>query len=320
MTAIPITPPVARSVADFAARQGAARAAAAATADVATARLPRLEDFPPSFQQPQAWRRGVMGALVAAYLTTIYGVPALCLAFAAKVPAPWSWLAVLAAPLAYAATACLLSLPHQRFVVEGRMRVDGAIPAYFHRRLYGLCWTAVYYSGPLYHALLSAPLLRRALFRGFGYRGSLDVTLYPDTWLRDLPLLRLGAGCYLANKATIGTNMIFLRSGQKWIEVGGVHLGKNVMVGHMAVVGPGSTIGDHAQIGVVAAVGRRATVGEHACIGDGAVLDHGASVAARATVRARCYVGMGRQVVAGEAMAPGQALLRRAASSASVAR
>ena len=53
----------------------------------------------------------------------------------------------------------------------------------------------------------SAPADALAL-RLFGYKGSLDVTIYPDAWLRDLPLLDLSPGAYVANRATMGTNMV----------------------------------------------------------------------------------------------------------------
>ena len=39
-----------------------------------------------------------------------------------------------------------------------------------------------------------ARLYPRDVFRIFGYRGSMDFTIYPDTWIRDLPLLDFGEG------------------------------------------------------------------------------------------------------------------------------
>ncbi len=256
------------------------------------------------------WLRSVGALLVPLYLLAIWGLPCLCIALAGTCPPALGCFVVLMFPLTYLATACVLSLPHQAHVVEGRMPVDMAVPAYFHRRLYGLCWTAVYYSGPIYHLALSVPLLRRMLFRGFGYRGSLDFTIYPDTWIRDLPLLDFGAGCYLANKATIGSNMIFMRKGKKWIEVAGLSIGPAAMVGHMTIVGPGTIIEEGVQIGVIAGIGRRARIGAYAIIGDGASLDHGVRIEGGAMIKARCYVGMGRCVSATESTAPSGALLR----------
>jgi hypothetical protein len=272
--------------------------------------VPQLDDQPAWWRQPQPWRRHVAAVFVPAYLLAMFAAPMACLLQASRCDALGACLWAVIAPLAFLAVACVLSLPHQRFVVAGRMPVDLAVPAYFHRRLYGLCWTAVFYSGPIYLAVLAVPWLKRGVFSGFGYRGALDFTAYPDTWIRDLPLLQLGMGCYLANKATIGTNMIFFRQGRKWIEVGPVTIGRAAMIGHMALVGPGCRIGDGATIGVVAAVGRRSVIGAAAIVGDGASVDHGGELAVGAVVRARCYVARGRHVGADESMAYAETLLR----------
>lgn len=191
------------------------------------------------------------------------------------------------------------------------MPLDTAVAAYFHRRLYGLCWTAVYYSGPLYFAVLSVPVMKRWVFRMFGYRGAMDFTIYPDTWVRDLPLLDFGAGSYLSNKATIGSNMIFIRNGQKIIEVGRIKVGKNAMVGHLTMIGPACEIGDDVQIGVGCGIGRKVKIGERAIIGDTVVLDHGAKVEACAIVTTRSYVGTGRTIKEREEMGPAASLLRK---------
>jgi hypothetical protein len=45
-------------------------------------------------------------------------------------------------------------------------------------------------------------------FRLFGYRGSMKFTVYPDTWIRDLPLLMFGEGAYVSNRATLRTNIV----------------------------------------------------------------------------------------------------------------
>ena len=83
--------------------------------------------------------------------------------------------------------------------MPGSFPRDLRAPLYRGRRLYGLCWTAVYYFTPVYWLFLTVPLLRRALFRLFGYRGQMDFTVYPDTWIRDLPLLEFGRGAYVGS-------------------------------------------------------------------------------------------------------------------------
>src|SRR5690606_32657555 len=97
----------------------------------------------------------------------------------------------------------LLSCPFQSAIIPGRFPRDLGESIYARRRLYGLCWTLVYYCKPVYAGWLAVPALKRLLFRLFGYRGPTDFTVYPDTWIRDLPLLHFGSGVYVANRATL---------------------------------------------------------------------------------------------------------------------
>src|SRR5947209_7375177 len=116
----------------------------------------------------------VFSLLSLIYLTAIFGLPL------ASVVALWAvgdsliWHALVAvtAPMLYAVlfliVASLLSLPHQKGVVPGRFPRKLSHPVYFHRRLYGLCWTAVYYFKPVYFLCLSLPWLKWLTFRLFG--------------------------------------------------------------------------------------------------------------------------------------------------------
>lgn len=260
-------------------------------------------------------RRVLAGILIPTYLGIIVGAPLALAAWGSTLLLAGSLvpgiLAFAGAFFGYPLFAGCLSLPHQSRVVEGRMPLDTGLQSYFHRRLYGLCWTSVYYSGPIYYTFLSIPILRKSLFRLFGYRGSMAFTVYPDTWIRDLPLLDFGAGSYLANKSTIGSNMIFIRNGRKEIEVGRIKLGENVMIGHMTMIGPSTEVGDGVQIGVGCGIGRKVKIGAGATIGDTVVLDHGAKVEAGVVVPTRSYVGMGKRVETHTELSPGTIILRR---------
>jgi carbonic anhydrase/acetyltransferase-like protein (isoleucine patch superfamily) len=189
--------------------------------------------------------------------------------------------------IAYVLIAGLLSRLTMRAIVPGTFPRDLQHAVYGPRRLYGLCWTSLYYCGPIYHAVLAVPLFRRVTFRLFGYRGSLQFTVYPDTWIRDLPLLSVAEGAYLSNKATIGTN-VCLKNGD--ILVGPVSIGKGAMIGHLSQLGPGCTVDEDAEIGVNAAVGFKAHIGARARIGPHTGIDHGA------VVGAECVVGSGANI------------------------
>lgn len=254
-----------------------------------------------------------------ALLAIIHGLPvALAALLVDTAPSGVPRLAALAAaPLVYAAvfalSAALASLPYRASIAPGRLRRDLADPAYRARRLYGLCWTQLYYHKPVYSLVLALPLLKRAVFRLFGYRGALDVTLYPDTWIRDLPLLDVGKGVYVSNRATLGTNMA-MNDGTLLVDR--IRLGDGVLVGHLAAVGLGAVVEERAEIGVGALVGLRARVGTAASIQPGSILNHFSEVGERAIVGTMALVGLRAKVPAGGRVEPGGTATGRGAGAA----
>jgi len=253
-------------------------------------------------------RRRIILALVPVYLCLITGVPlavALYPVLAAR--SAWARLSLLViAPAVYTLLFVLiaggLSRITARAIVPGRFPRDLNHPVYGPRRLYALCWTAVYYCSPIYHAVLAVPPLRRAVFRLFGYRGSMDFTTYPDSWLRDLPLLDIEAGAYLANRATIGTN-ICLRNGD--IIVAPVRVRRGALVGHLAIVGPGTTVGEEAEVGAGAVVGMRARIGRGAKVGVCSRVGHGVVLGAGCEVGPVTSVGNRAVIADGVVLPPG---------------
>src|SRR5258708_7673912 len=61
-----------------------------------------------------------------------------------------------------------------RAITKGKFPRDLKHPVYGPRRLYGLCWTSLYYNSPVYYLALTIPVLRKVAFRLFGYKGDLD--------------------------------------------------------------------------------------------------------------------------------------------------
>jgi carbonic anhydrase/acetyltransferase-like protein (isoleucine patch superfamily) len=241
-----------------------------------------------------AWRRRLVRAGVVGYLAAIMGVP---LALAAW---PFFVATTLAAQLVaialapriyvfiYVIVAGALARVTRRAIISGKYPRDLGHEVYGPRRLYGLCWTAIYYCPPIYHAVLSVPLLKHIVLRLFGYRGSLDVTLYPDTWIRDLPLLDISEGVYPSNKATIGTNMC-LTDGS--IIVASIAIGRQSMVGHLVMLAPGVVLGERVEVGVGTAVGLKVRIGDGTSIGPCCVIHHGARIGQRCQVGSASHVG-----------------------------
>jgi len=267
-------------------------------------------------QKPTAWWRAtIVRVLVPLYLVVIAGGPfALIAAAMRSTRSPLAFYSVLATSpalyaIAYVLIAGLLSRLTIRAVTPGRYPRDVSHRVYGPRRLYSLCWTAIYYWSPMYHAILAIPALKRLTLRLFGYRGSVDFQTYPDTWLRDLPLLSIGKGAYLSNKATVSPNMC-LRSGK--IIVLPVSIGAHTMIGHLTMIAPGVDIGADSEVGVGAALGVNACVGSHTLIDHEVILDHEAAVGDRCVIGTRSYVGRKAVIRSGLRVPPASVVPARA--------
>ncbi len=246
--------------------------------------------------------------LASVFLVLIFGLPVvvtgavLDLSWATL----WRWPALLLAPLIYTVVFVVvaggLSLPFKSGVVEGKFPRDLRNPIYRKRRLHGLCWTAVYYFKPLYFICLSVPSLKWLLFRLFGYRGNLKFTIYPDSWVRDLPLLDIGEGAYISNRATLATNMA-LSNGT--IIVGGVKLGKNSVVGHLSMLGTWSELEEGAEMGVGSAIGLRCKLRRDSLVQPCCAINHQTTIGVKAVVGSMSYVGTRTLVGDGINIAPG---------------
>jgi carbonic anhydrase/acetyltransferase-like protein (isoleucine patch superfamily) len=176
-------------------------------------------------------------------------------------------------------------VPFQPAIVPGKFPKQVTHFVYGPRRLYGLCWCAVFYFTPLYYAFLSVPGLRKLMLRVFG-----------DAWLRDLPMLRFSEGVYTANKCTIGSNLCLANG---FIMVDYVTLGKDTTVGHLAVVALGTVTGEKTEIGIGTAVGIRARLGSKVRIAPTVAINHGAELGDGVEVGAMSYIGLKARIASG---------------------
>ncbi|MCC7138726.1 MAG: hypothetical protein IT460_09920 [Planctomycetes bacterium] len=246
--------------------------------------------------------------IVAGILALVFAVPLALVSLPPRLLA-WPWWADaawwLASPLLYVTlyvlVAGLLSRPFQKAIVPGRFPRDLGNPLYRARRLYGLCWTAVYYFTPLYFVCLSLPPLKRLLFRLFGYRGTMKFTVYPDTWIRDLPLLEFGEGAYVSNRATIGTNVA---RADGTLQVDRIRIGPRALVGHLSMVAFGTVLEEGAEVGVGCAVGSRCTLKKGAELAPCCAMGHLAELGEGASVSFMSWVGAGSVVGPGVRMPP----------------
>jgi carbonic anhydrase/acetyltransferase-like protein (isoleucine patch superfamily) len=190
----------------------------------------------------------------------------------------------------------------QKGIVQGTFPREAMHPIYLMRRIYGGCWTQVYYFKPIYAVVLAIPILKRATFRMFGYKGSTDFIVYPDTWIRDLPLLKVGKGAYLSNRATIATN-ICLSDGN--IMVDKVRIEEKALVGHLALMAPGVKVSTNAQVGIGCAVGIRAHLKEGANIKPTTSINHGAVIGIKTEIGPHSFIGLRADIADGLVLPPG---------------
>jgi acetyltransferase-like isoleucine patch superfamily enzyme len=246
------------------------------------------------------------------YLVLIYGLPAVVvMALVQEMPNTlWRVLAFGIAPFSYAllfvVVAGVLSIPHQCGIMPGKFPRLLADPVYRNRRLYGLCWTALYYCKPIYYLCVTLPALKALTFRLFGYRGNLDFTIYADTWIRDLPLLSFGRGCYIGNRATVGSNQCF---GDR-ILVDRITFDEGSELGHLAMVSPGVRVGKGAVIGVASAIGLRTRIGDYVAVGGRSTVAHGVTVGDRVKTGVASYVDDKSFLADGAVVAPAATVTR----------
>lgn len=213
----------------------------------------------------------------------------------------------------YVTIAGLLSRPHQRSIVPGKFPRSLDHPVYIDRRIYGLCLTAVYYFTPIYAAVLYIDPFRRYFFRLFGYKGELDFTIHPDTWIRDLPLVRFGKGVYVANQATIGTNIVADFGRSIWVDT--IQVGDGSVIGSHTLIAPGTVVGKGVEIGIRTICGLKARLHDGASIGPDSAIGHGAVIGVGANIGRRAEIDMRVRIEPG-ATVPPFALITREGSRA----
>ena len=207
-------------------------------------------------------------------------------------------LLIAAAPLfilSFVLISGLLSQFAQKGIVRGIFPRKPFHPVYFLRRVYGACWTQLFYFKPIYSVVLAIPILKTLTFRLFGYKAdSTNFVVYPDTWIRDLPMLNIGEGAYLSNRATIGTNLC-LSDGN--ILVDHIIIGKNSLIGHLAMIAP-CFIGEKTEVGVNVGIGIRTKIGSNVKVGPRSCICHGTRINDGVEIGAMSEIGT--RVVIGE--------------------
>lgn len=122
------------------------------------------------------------------------------------------------------------------------------------------------YNPAFMNIILSIPELKELFFRTFGYKGNLNFTMYPNAWIRDLPLLDIGEKCYLADGILLGTNRVSID--QRILRVDHITIGDHTIFDQRCAIGPGTTIGSDCIMGFQSQISAKCTVGNNVRLGE----------------------------------------------------
>lgn len=186
-----------------------------------------------------------------------------------------------------------LSRPFQNGIIPGKFPRDSGHIVYYKRKIYGTCWTSVFYFKPIYFLILNSKILKTLTFRIFGYKGNMNFTTYPDVWIRDLVLLELGNDAYLSNRCTIGTNICHMN---KTISVDKIIIGEKSIIGHLAMIAHGCSIGKFSEIGVGCGIGINTSIGDNVNIGPMCTINHYVKIGNKVRIGTKSYIGTGANI------------------------
>lgn len=145
------------------------------------------------------------------------------------------------------------------------------------------------YNSALMHFILSDDELKQLFFRTFGYKGSLNFRIYPNAWLRDLPLLDIGENAYLGDGILLGTNQV--SQDQEFITVGEIKIGAWTILDQKVSIGYDCSIGANCKIGLETAIGIHGYIGDYCVIEERCTLGHGVKIADQVKIGQCSHIG-----------------------------
>lgn len=151
-------------------------------------------------------------------------------------------------------------------IKPGKFKRSPDDPNYVHRSYYTRMLKSFLTDYKLMNAILTDKKLQTRLFRVFGYEGEVDFTLYPQCWIRDLPLLQIGKMSYLGDGIVLGTNKVSID--QKTVKVGRITIGDHTIIDQDCMLGHSTHIGHHTAIGVRSCIGVKTRIGNNCRIAE----------------------------------------------------
>jgi UDP-3-O-[3-hydroxymyristoyl] glucosamine N-acyltransferase len=174
-------------------------------------------------------------------------------------------------------------------IKAGKFVRDKNDPDYNDRLIYTKELRNFLYNPAVLNVVFGEQELKEKFFRAFGYAGTVNFTIYPKCWLRDLPLLDIGENVYLGDNILLGTNQV--TPDQKTLVVGTIKIGDNCIFNQGCTVGGKSTIGNDCIIGFETAMGFGNTIGDNTQLGERVTVGHCNKIGSNVKIGYMCKIG-----------------------------
>jgi len=174
-------------------------------------------------------------------------------------------------------------------IKAGKFVRDTNDPDYNDRIIYTKELRNFIYNPAVLNVVFGDQELKEKFFRAFGYKGSVNFTIYPKCWLRDLPLLDIGENVYLGDNILLGTNQV--TPDQKTLVVGTIKIGDNSIFNQGCTVGGKSSIGNDCIIGFETAMGFGNTIGNNTQLGERVTIGHCNKIGSDVKIGYMCKIG-----------------------------
>ncbi len=174
-------------------------------------------------------------------------------------------------------------------IKSGSFIRDESSKDYYDRLVYTKELRRFVYNPAILNIIFSDGAIKKLFFRTFGYKGQLDFTIYPNCWLRDLPLLDLGKGVYLGDGILLGTNQV--STDQKTIKAGSITIGQQSIFDQKCSLGYSSQVGEDCLIGFQVSIGMKCKIGNKVKLGPLTAIGHGVIIGDKVEVGSGSLIG-----------------------------
>lgn len=174
-------------------------------------------------------------------------------------------------------------------IKPGQFERDSDSEDYRSRLIYTKQLRLFVYNPMIMNEILSDEEFKTLFFRTFGYEGNLQFTMYPNAWLRDLPLLNIGSDVYFGDGILLGTNQV--SPDQRVIRVGTINIGSRSVFDQQCKIGYNTIIGNDCLFGIQCAVGIKSKIGTNVHLGGMTNVDHGTTIGDNVRIGSQSQIG-----------------------------